>query len=410
MRPRCGCWALLLILGACSRADSEGAELVLRYGVIDGISDPEKGPGSSVVANLAELIYRPAASTLLERRRVENFLLLALSGEETKVGWVAERLRHRNLRRVTIAKDTLVAEFDGSPPPLHELQLQDGPYQVVEFHQDERLVLRRRDKDGAHVDSIVVDNVASHEELWRRLLAGQVDLIPVSSTARLRNLGEVPSVKLVSFGWIDRIHLILNVARPGLDTPAGRHALAAILDVEAIADAGGGTPIEPRREYAAHSERIAALQARRLRIATYRGDALLTRALAAVGRSLNGAGIEHELVITDIDGMLRVLKDRQFDAFLFLMDSGDARLTQLHTRAPGNVITGYSNPRFDVAIDQGDLALAQSIFAEDLPAIPLYQLEYLYALDARLCNARPRVAYDLSWLADLRRCRPGQGE
>jgi hypothetical protein len=58
----------------------------------------------------------------------------------------------------------------------------------------------------------------------------------------------------------------------------------------------------------------------------------------------------------------------------------------------------------------GDNDRATAILEADVPMTPLYRITTVVAVDRRFCGAHPVTLDDLSWLADVHVCRPGETE
>jgi len=135
-----------------------------------------------------------------------------------------------------------------------------------------------------------------------------------------------------------------------------------------------------------------------------------------VREGLASCGIEAEIVVQDWDTLMQpgpdgLLFGRKFDmaqfaweltlepsCTLFVSDEIPGPYPEFSRGWGGGNLSGYSNPAFDTACSDARLSLpgsetyvqahqrAQSIFAEDLPVIPLYQRIRLVALRPDLCN------------------------
>jgi hypothetical protein len=98
-----------------------------------------------------------------------------------------------------------------------------------------------------------------------------------------------------------------------------------------------------------------------------------------------------------------------FDLLVFFGGFDDESL-QFLTSGNSRNLSNYRNARFDEAVNSREISRARKIVEEDVPFTPLFAVRSSVAIDARLCGVRPIAHYDLSWLADIHPCAPGEEE
>ena len=132
------------------------------------------------------------------------------------------------------------------------------------------------------------------------------------------------------------------------------------------------------------------------------------RAAMVLQQQLDGAGIEIRIDAVPEEEFHTRLQTHDFDLLLFAGDRAPRYYSWLAGGAQSP--NGYVSPEFVAAVQAGDAARAKAILDRDLPLTPLFNPGESVAVRRELCNVHPRIVSDLTWLADLRRCRPGENE
>jgi len=396
----------------CAERKEPSARFVVRVATSAGLSAPTREVTGTTTAHLLNLLFLPARTQVTVQKSGDGWMSLKLRAATANSSNLAQALRHPRLKSAQATGPTILAEFNGPVPPMDELWLETGDFEVVEFATDDKLVLRRRQPQVSKPDQLVVLDFPSEEELWRRFLGGQVDVIPVASNIHARQLRSVPSVRLVKVQESPSISLYLNVTASRLSDSGFRRALALSLQRAAIAEAATGDASlawDRSEDLRAARELLSKMprQASPLRIMVLRAATSMQRAMIVVERQWATLGLTCEFAMVTLDEASPRLQGGDYDAFVFYGSLEFRHAFLFVTSSPPN-LSRYSNPELDAAVKRGDKVAAMAILEADLPAIPLYRLEESVAVHRKLCNVHPKVIYDLSWLADLRLCAPGE--
>jgi peptide/nickel transport system substrate-binding protein len=143
----------------------------------------------------------------------------------------------------------------------------------------------------------------------------------------------------------------------------------------------------------------------------------------AIAEMLDAVGIDVDVRQSDLAALLSDLRAGRYDLTVLTMPdlsdpwgvawlfASSSRPTPATPGAGGNRWR-YANPQLDVLLEQGRRALgpearrphyaaAQRILAEDLPVVPLWHADVVYAGGPRVRGMQPRGDSQLEWLLDL---------
>lgn len=110
-----------------------------------------------------------------------------------------------------------------------------GPYQQESFHGNVLTLVRNAPGPGP--DRIEVRAVATEEEEWRRFLAREVDLVPFAGASALRQLRQVPSVRILHTEEATPVALQFSLAESGVPDGRIRRAISLAFRRKALAKA-----------------------------------------------------------------------------------------------------------------------------------------------------------------------------
>lgn len=298
---------------------------------------------------------------------------------------------------------------------LEDNLLDLGPYEPASFEPG-RLSLRRRSR-GPGPDRIEVLHFTAEEE-WRRFLAREVDVVPFASPTHLRYLRDVGSVTVKRMEEPVQVALWMDARSSNLGDVRLRRAIALGLRRGPLAQVVNADPMTAvaAPEDVAVARALVEEVSRELggrpwfTLHVYEGSSDLQRAALVIEEQLAGIGVEVRLVPVAPDAHAALMRTGgEFDALLF-WGGYDRRYWRglVSSQLGGYNFVGYASPEFDAAAEAGDEARARDILERDVPMTPLYHVNEGVAIDRSICGARPRVMYDLTWLAQLRRCGPGE--
>lgn len=372
------------------------------------------GPREGVTAHLQDLVYDDLSEhyevvandghVATFRRRSDS----ALSAPQ-----LLGALEHPLLLSKKGDGETVIAEFsDATFLPNKALtgMVNTGPYEQVSV-SDSRMVLRRR-REGERGPSLIeVLKFDSQQEEWRRFLAREVDVVPFAWPSTVRHLSRVPSVRLVPVAEGSVLGMYFNIRSPRLNKPL-RQAISLGLRRSALAEYAAGDralAVEFAEDLAVARERIPANRQLKLRLFVLAGSTELARTALGVQHQLAVLGIDVTVRPFSLDDLPRILASGEYDLLVLYGDLSRRYLSYFASDSPANRI-GYANPEFDQALARGDWDRCAEIARSDLPLTPLLRLPVSIAVDSRFCGIRPKTVHDLSWLADVHPCAPGEVE
>lgn len=277
-----------------------------------------------------------------------------------------------------------------------------GPFRVAEQSAD-RIVLTARQAqvrfDRMHIFSMPVGTQ------WRRLLARDIDVIPLAPALQMRELMDVSSVRLVRYQHDHGVLLTFDTARA--KERAFRHAVAAAIDATAVATVvcGAADCALPTVQPAAPAG-LKGEAPDQVRLLVLNTDSTALATADVLRLQLLRAGIQLDVVAVGIDEIGRLAMTHAADLFVQYTLLGPDFWDCFRTGGRRNV-SGYANSEYDAAVDRGDHAAARRILSRDLPGIPLFEARHFAAIDSRWCGGAPDQITSWLWLADLYPCEAG---
>jgi hypothetical protein len=256
------------------------------------------------------------------------------------------------------------------------------------------------------VREIAVFAFASEDEEWRRFLAREVDLIPQLSTGAMEYLGEVPSVRIVSYQRRKPIALHFGLSSPAFADAGVRRSVAARFNRAAIAAFATGDSANALVTRAEDTDRNLSGH---VRLIFYGASLDQRKAALVVEQQLVEMGFSVSIKALAVPELMAAVEKQSFDVFLF-EGSHDPRHHRRFTTGSDFNISKYSSAAFDDAVERGDAATATHILETDVPLTPLYREAEAVAVDRRFCGVHPVGSHDYSFLAEIRPCEEGETE
>ena len=275
---------------------------------------------------------------------------------------------------------------------------------------------------GTAIDRIHILSMPIREE-WRRLFAGQIDVIPstpILYRSRFTGMQSVRTIELPSSGHVS---LFFNTRRAPWSSRALRRHVATIIDREAVAALACGEPgcVAGDWEPAAPLTEDVELPARLsiLVLASHTPALIAARTISyqlrkhhELGEDDTAAeGVEPKEVKIDIEVLpLEAMLQRAVDGDFDLQIAPLGFLSP--AKAENNLFiltlyTAYTHAELAGALRAGDAATATQILAEDVPVLPLYENRQFAAVDTRFCGGAPSDQLSWLWLVDLYPCEQG---
>jgi ABC-type oligopeptide transport system substrate-binding subunit len=290
-----------------------------------------------------------------------------------------------------------------------------APFEVESSSTDE-LRLRRHPGRGTGIETIDVLNMPSEEEEWRRFLAREVDLVPLTTPSHLQYLKEIPSIRIVKSTDVASGALIFHVQNSPVSDQRVRKAISLALRRKAIAqtvtgvgDYAYGEPedLEQARAIVAQLQAEGSMPGK-IRLLAPATSTDFQRAALVIEEQLVALGFDVQTRAVPADEIEKIVEDGGFDMLVFYGTYAQANwgIFQL----PGDQFTAYHSAEFDAAASRHAAAEVEEILRRDLPLTPLYHVNQGIAVDRRFCNVHPRAMDDLSWLGDIHLCSPEEDE
>jgi ABC-type transport system substrate-binding protein len=389
---------------------------VLRVSTHHGIVPMSPLADSSMTSHLIDLVYPKALKdAVAETHRSGRVVRLVVRSPEANATLVADRIRHPEMVHVRVDGADVVMEFRSEEAAealnLEMHLLETGPFQAAES-SDTQLTLERR--NGEHgVRVIEVIDMGSDDVEWRRLMAGDVDLMPIAMMSALPGLGEVPDLRVVAYADPATVGLMFRVDGGPTADHSVREAIALAIRRGALSEVAVGDArfAVDMPEDAAEARAILARGPGRLRLRLLipKGEADFQRAALVIEQQLAALEIDVDLLALDNAEMVERFSRRDFEMMIFY-GSYDARYFHYFAGPAPVSITGYSDAEFNAAVSAGRHAEASAMLARDLPVTPLFRMREAAVVNRRFCNVKPIVNFNMSWLADVRPCAPGEDE
>jgi hypothetical protein len=288
-----------------------------------------------------------------------------------------------------------------------------GAYEQTEVSTD-RLVLRRR-RPGPGAATIEVRNVPTEEEEWRRLLAHDVDLVPLVSPGHVRYLRQVSSVRITPFEQPGTAALLFQLHGRATSDRRLRQAISLSLHRSALAALVNGDPAAAA--VAEDRERASALlrelganrdQPLGIRLFVYEGSSDFAHAALILQEQLATTGVRLDITVMSLEALVAAVTSGDFDAILLYGSFEPPEWQRFVTGPPFINMTRYSEPEFDRAVARGDGAHARALLERDLPIVPLYTIPEAAAVDGAFCGGHPIRTQYMTWIGDVHRCAPGE--
>jgi ABC-type transport system substrate-binding protein len=407
--------SLVAVLAAsCSQDGGPSSidEAPLRLGTSWTLAPLTATTTGTFTRHLVELVFQPALDepfARLERRGLEVRLTPRDGFDPTPL---VPLFAHPDLRAVRRDGAAVVLTFADEAAAasisLASTIILDGPY-AVDAESAERIVLARRRGDGP--STIEAHNFATEDEVWRQLMAGRIDLITTTGASEQAHLAEVPSLRIVPVAEPSQMALWMNCERGPMADVALRRMVSLALRREPLAMAVNGDvrlaiDVHEDFEEARFGLTLRPIE-RPLRLVAYRGDG--DRAALVVEQQLAAAGLPVVAEMLDGPQLQQALTNGDFDLLLFFGMYSPRVWPVLQSGSPRN-ISHYANPAFDAALAAGDDEAMRRIAEQDVPFTPLYVIPEAAVVRRTWCNLRPRVSFDLRWLADVHPCAPGEDD
>jgi hypothetical protein len=396
--------AVVVALAACSRPATEDA-FTLRIGVVGALAPLAHDTNTSATTFAQDLVFEPVlrpegsgfGSRVLARwERPSASRLRAL---------VAEGLRFSDGSPVSpedvvraVSSVGLSARADGrwidveSAPggvPVEAGlllatvfkrtaagEIGTGAYRLVR-QGAQGIVVERVTPQRGRIARVELVAFPTAREVFARALKREVNALTLDER-QVELADGVPGLRIVRTRGPHALGVYLNPRR--LDARA-RREIADALPIEAIEDmvqAKGCGPPSGRWHAAALP------RGRPLDVTVVAVESTTERAGLAIRRALGARG----------GNIIRVRPDESWlarERFVLAVDNAVVwppivGALYWKTNAPWNA-TGYSNPRYDAAVDAGDFDRAEAELQQDPPVMYLCRRERIAAVDARLRNA-----------------------
>jgi ABC-type transport system substrate-binding protein len=320
-------------------------------------------------------------------------------------------LTAKELAAAVAHKDVLAAEASGEVVRLHlrdasaaegiDLNtsfLEAGAFRVASHRPGQMILQRRLERRPDQPAAIEIIDVGGQDEEWRRFMAGEIDIIPVALPGAMRQLRSLEHVRAIPVGEPTVVALWFRMdSGPTADRDLRAHIASVISRRGLVRLLGSG---EARGDIDEQKAILSAPQPA-LRLVTYTGYSDLVRVAMALEQQLGAVGIALTIESLPMTELIARISARAFDLALV---PGDLTSRYWH-RLP---FYGYAPPDFTVAVAAGDEAAVKAILDRDLPLTPLFSFRELVVTVDRVCDVHPRASNDLSWLADVRWCHPGE--
>jgi hypothetical protein len=407
-------------VASCSSGIDPGEDAApLRLGTHFGVAVMDPVVTGTFTRNLIDLVYNPL-STYFSAVSVEGtrVRLRARPEAATNLAALAPTIVHPELVGATVEGDQVVLEMKSadaaSSIDLDSYLVPDGAYRALESTVGHLLLGRRVPGDGPA--RIEVTAVPTSEEEWRRFLSGDFDAMPYVLPGVASYLRQVPTIRLIRLSEPAPAALWFRMDGGPTKDPALRRAIAALIGRKALALSVTGNASDARTDEREDPEARQALLAAGilperpviLHLLVDDAQSDLVRAAMVLQQQLDGVGIELRIDALPQDAVRERLATHDFDLMLFAGDRTPRYWGFIHP-GPGN-INGYVSEDFAAAVKAGDAARAKEILDRDLPVTPLFNQAESVAVRRELCNVHPHNTADLGWLAEIRRCRPGEDE
>ncbi len=278
-----------------------------------------------------------------------------------------------------------------------------GPFELASQDLDNGVITLRARNPGP-IDEIQIVAVPPEEE-WRRLMARDIDVIPVASGTDRAAFEGLSSVRTISLPSALMLTIVFDLRAKLFESKPVRRAIMHAVDRQAIARL-----VCPRGCDELDSSRDG-------ETAAVADDVTLPPALELLLPDVEpchtvAAHIQYTLARRGVDVTLKTVKPEQVEAALgrpfqlALLPGriGDAQASWYRVGNFGH----WQSTDFDAAMDAGDLGAARKVISRELPGFDVVAVGSFAAVDARLCGGQPKSASSWDWLADLHPCESGE--
>ena len=250
-----------------------------------------------------------------------------------------------------------------------------GPFHLVQQGRD-RLTLERNVPRTGHITRVEVLRYPNPREAFASVLRGETNALIMLDPGQRELLQGVPGLQILERPGIHALTAVFNTHRL---TSADRRALASTLPVVEIARNFGGHCV-PVVQPASRETVLPDGPPLSVVVANAFPGAL--RAALALRRGLGKrAGEVTEVTLPEAH---RRFSTDDFDIQLDLFQVWPERTALSYWHTGSAVLSTYSNPAVDAALNRGDLLAARAALQEDPPALTLCQPARVAALDSRL--------------------------
>lgn len=425
LRALLGCLAIAAGI-SCNEPQSLSAPVTLRVGASSGLSSFRARTFSGATPYAMELVYslvrEHAALVTLGPTR----LAMRPRAESPHS---AELLCERLLDDTGVVRRTSTPErcildfaspearsaFESYPwllfdhgPFRWERELDPAGHPVVDPGGEDVTIgaVEMASRGDTGVDRIRIATTPLHEA-WRRLLARQLDVIPVMSSLHRDRFAGLRSVRTIDIPVSAYMHLFFNTREPAwADVDLRRH-LARVIEPAAVAAVACGDPDCDVDAWQPMPPRAQVELPPRLTIMVLASHSSAVLAAEVISYRIR---LRHEIEVEVEPVSIDTLADPEAHdgRALVLVPMGILASTDPGIVAESLAIhAGYQSPAFIEAAERGDAAEMQRILEHDVPALPLYELRNFAAVDARFCGGEPKHTTSWAWLSELRPC-PGE--
>jgi len=298
---------------------------------------------------------------------------------------------------------------------MDDVLIASGKYAVAESRAELLSLTRKLPGDGPPRIEVVA--VATEEEEWRRLIAGEFDLAPSVLPGSIHYLQQIPELRVVPLEFPQTAGVWFRVNQGPTAQLGVRQAIAAAIRRRPLAMSVFGN-MDAARSVSEDLESARALLAAagysqdaplRLRLYVHEGQSDLVRAALVLQQQLAAVDVMLDVSVLSVRQLAERIEKKDFDLLLFYGDTTDRFWSLLHGAPEGNFV-GYASVEFDAAADAKDQVRAKAILEHDVPLTPLIGLGDMVVIRRRFCNVHPKYSFDYTWLADVRLCAPGEDD
>jgi peptide/nickel transport system substrate-binding protein len=321
-----------------------------------------------------------------------------------------------------------------------------GPYEVVRFNDDASVTLRKATHpEPARIDEIVMREVSDKGYQAKMLLYQSLEALVRVLPRDLAVLQANPDVTLYPYQTNSWWYVGFNLKNAPFDDPAVRHALAQMVDVEALlAPIGTGEvvsgPYVPSSPYYnhdvapwAHSASAAATELEAagwahdasgwtkdgeklaFTLTAHRGQESAQEVVINLQSQLRAAGVPVEVEFLDEAAWrARVWRGQEFEAVLsqWTFDRNEDVREQLHSQGTRN-FTGYASEAVDALLDEAQattdpqarkrtLRSLHKAVHDDAPMLFLWTLDSYSAVRLDVKGVSIHPFYFFTWVRDWR--------